>query len=132
MEKCFADHILEYICWWKSSEFWFKSIANSPKIYHWQVSIDPDNMAAASRRYAIIGTKADLVLRIYMASPSHNDFKIAWPISYCWQWFIAGMERYRKTSNISRTLVGNNIVDNSDVVGASPVGAAPTTSPFST
>ena len=40
--------------------------------------------------------------------------------------------KYRKTSNISRTLVGNTIVDNSDVVGASPVGAAPTTSSFST
>ena len=39
---------------------------------------------------------------------------------------------YRKTSNISRTLVGNKIVDHSDVVGASPVGAAPTTSSFST
>ena len=39
---------------------------------------------------------------------------------------------YRETSNISRTLVGNKIVDNSDVVGASPVGAAPTTSLFST
>ena len=39
---------------------------------------------------------------------------------------------YRKTSNISRTLVGNKIVDNSDVVGASPIGAAPTTSSFST
>ena len=39
---------------------------------------------------------------------------------------------YRKTSNISRTLVGNKIVDNPDVVGASPVGAAPTTSSFST
>ena len=38
----------------------------------------------------------------------------------------------RKTSNISRTLVGNRIVDNSDVVGAPPVGAAPTTSSFST
>ena len=34
--------------------------------------------------------------------------------------------------DISRTLVGNKIVDNSDVVGASPVGAAPTTSSFST
>ena len=40
--------------------------------------------------------------------------------------------KYRKTSNISRTFVGNKIVDNSDVVGASPVGAAPTTSSFST
>ena len=39
---------------------------------------------------------------------------------------------YRKTSNISRTLVGDKIVDNSDVVGALPVGAAPTTSSFST
>ena len=41
-------------------------------------------------------------------------------------------ETYRKTSNISLTLVGNKIVDNSDVVGASPVGAAPTTSSLST
>ena len=40
--------------------------------------------------------------------------------------------QYRKTSNISRTLVVNKIVDNSDVVEASPVGAAPTTSSFST
>ena len=31
---------------------------------------------------------------------------------------------YRKTSNLSHTL-GNKIVDNSDVVGASPVSAAP-------
>ena len=37
-----------------------------------------------------------------------------------------------KTSNISRTLVGNEIVDNSDVVGASPVVAAATTSSFPT
>ena len=39
---------------------------------------------------------------------------------------------YRQISNISRTLVGNKIVDHADVVGASPVGAAPTTSSFST
>ena len=39
---------------------------------------------------------------------------------------------YRKTSNIRRTLVGNKIVDHSDIVGASPIGAAPTTSSFST
>ena len=40
--------------------------------------------------------------------------------------------KYRQTSNISRALVGYKIVDQSDVVGASPVGAAPTTSSFST
>ena len=39
---------------------------------------------------------------------------------------------YRETSNITRTLVGNKIIDHWDVVGASPVGAAPTTSSFST
>ena len=39
---------------------------------------------------------------------------------------------YRQVSNIRRTLVGNKIVDHSDVIGASPVGAAPTTSSFST
>ena len=39
---------------------------------------------------------------------------------------------YRKTSNIRRTSVGNKIIDHSNVVGTSPVGAAPTTSSFST
>ena len=39
--------------------------------------------------------------------------------------------KYRQTSNIRRTLVGNKIIDNSDVVGASPIGAAPNTSSFS-
>ena len=42
------------------------------------------------------------------------------------------LEIYRQVSNIRRTLVGNKIVDHSDVVGESPVGAAPTTSSFST
>ena len=45
---------------------------------------------------------------------------------------IIGIRNYRKVSNIRRTPVGNKIVDHSDVVGASPVGAAPTTSSFST
>ena len=36
---------------------------------------------------------------------------------------------YRQVSN---TLLSNKIVDQSDVVAASPVGAAPTTSSFST
>ena len=37
-----------------------------------------------------------------------------------------------KTFNISGTLVGNKIVDHSDVVGAAPTGDAPTTSEWST
>ena len=39
---------------------------------------------------------------------------------------------YRQGSDIRRTSVGNKIVDHSDVVGASPVGAAPTTASFLT
>ena len=46
--------------------------------------------------------------------------------------FLAARCVYRQVSNIRRTLVGNKIVDNEDVVGASPVGAAPTTSSLST
>ena len=42
------------------------------------------------------------------------------------------LHTYRKVFNIRRTLVGKKIVDHSDVVGASPVGAAPTTSSLST
>ena len=38
---------------------------------------------------------------------------------------------YCQISNIKHTLVGNKIVDHSDVVGASPVAATPTTSSFS-
>ena len=39
---------------------------------------------------------------------------------------------YRQISNLRHSLVGNKTIDHSDVVGASPVGAAPTTSSFST
>ena len=45
---------------------------------------------------------------------------------------VTSADHYCQTSNIWYTLVGNNIVDHSDVVGVSPVGAAPTTSSFST
>ena len=39
---------------------------------------------------------------------------------------------YSQISNIRHNLVGNKIDDHSDVVGAAPVGPAPTTSSFST
>ena len=39
---------------------------------------------------------------------------------------------HHQTSNISFTWVGSKSVDHSDVVGASPISAAPTTSSFST
>ena len=55
----------------------------------------------------------------------------AWPQAITWTNDRLNYS-YCKTSNISHTLVGNKIVDQSDVVGASPVDAAPTTSSFST
>ena len=48
-------------------------------------------------------------------------------------WTNVGLlDWYCQTSDIIWTLVGNKIVDHSDVAGASPAGAAPTTSSFST
>ena len=52
---------------------------------------------------------------------NHN---VAVPISHC-------CRQLPEVSNINRTLVGHETVDHSDVVGASPVGVAPTTSLFS-
>ena len=46
-----------------------------------------------------------------------------------WQYII--IYTYYQISNI-RSIVDNKVVDHSDVVAASPVGAAPTTSSFST
>ena len=62
------------------------------------------------------------------------------PMYSCWSNFFfhsglfqdKGHFMYHKTSNTSRTLVGNKIVDHSDVVEALPVCAAPPTSSFST
>ena len=47
-------------------------------------------------------------------------------------WWYNYNKTYSEPLDISRTLVGNKIVDHSDVFGALPVGAAPTTSSFST
>ena len=61
----------------------------------------------------------NFVFHLRVVNPKHAETKLS-------------QFNYRKVSNISHTLVGNKIVDHSDVVGASPVGAAPTTSSFST
>ena len=54
------------------------------------------------------------------------------PLQISWWYAVTSNIEYRRTSNIRRTPSDNQIVDHSDVVGASPVGAAPTTSSFST
>ena len=59
-------------------------------------------------------------------SGQHNEknHRTSWA-----QWVVA-VKTYCQTSNISHTFVGNKIVDHSDIVGASAVGTAPTTSPL--
>ena len=57
-------------------------------------------------------------------------------LCFLYKWLLVRSERvsikYRQTSNMSNTLASNKIVDHSDVVEASSVGAATTTSSFST
>ena len=88
-------------------------------------------------------------------STSHEDHAVTWRIhlslhqwiciyvgiyiyiyiytyAYTYTYTNVYVYTYRLTSNISRALSGNKLADHSDVVGASPVGAAPTTSSFST
>ena len=51
--------------------------------------------------------------------------------SFAWE-SCRDIWRYRQGSNMRGTLMGNTLIDHSDVVGATSVGAAPATSPFST
>ena len=46
--------------------------------------------------------------------------------------YIVGFVTYCQTSNISRTIEDNTILNHSDVVGTSHAGAVATTSSFST
>ena len=76
-------------------------------------------------------------ISLYFVSkdPTDDDSTFIQVIARCWlgdELPPEPMMNYSKTFNISCTLSGNKIVDNSDVVGASSVGAAPTTSSFST
>ena len=61
-------------------------------------------------------------------SPGGTD--ILAPCRHCQVTATHANSSYDQISNIRHTLVVNKIVDHSDVVGASPVGAAPTTSSF--
>ena len=54
------------------------------------------------------------------------------PLALMCQNNVVTPQTCRQVSNIRRILAGNKIVDHSDVVGASSVGTAHTTSSFST
>ena len=62
-----------------------------------------------------------------------DELRLTWHHLIGWCLFYSHLsmvinDNYCQISNIRRTLIGNIIADNSDVVGASPFGAAPTTS----
>ena len=57
---------------------------------------------------------------------SHIDLIILIMCAFYLDLKIVDFITYHQVSNIRCTLVGNQIVDHSDVVGASPIGAAPT------
>ena len=79
-----------------------------------------------SCRYTVWLPHATMKLELEVLASTTIKRKKPWP-RLAW----AGEVRYHQTSNMKCTLVGNEVVDHSDVVGASPVGAAPTTSSFS-
>ena len=92
--------------------------------------------AVLRSKFAYIPT-ASRVLRMHGTVPDQHDFntpKIPEPTGQnVGLWAEDRCTAMRnKVCNISRTLVGNKIFVDSDVIGASPVGAAPTTSSFST
>ena len=100
-------------------------------------------LAADILARCITRSSSDMILTIYKSSSIIREGGLQSPV---WllrhrmkiiHWLLGRFEwkftnKYRQVSNIKRTLVGNKIDDHSDVVGASPVGAAPTTSSFST
>ena len=70
-------------------------------------------------------------MKKYQMCLCHAEMQLAESMMIC---HVATVEKriYSQTSNISHILVSTKIVDHSDEVGAAPVGAAPTTSSFST
>ena len=73
------------------------------------------------------------IMKFKSQMPLRMNFPPIGPITFDgWIMVILISNNFRQVSNIRRTLVGNEIVGHSDVVWASPVGAAPTTSSFPT
>ena len=99
-----------------------------------------DRLGADQRKYQSSMPLA-FVMRIHRwpVNSPHKKAINAENLSIWWSHHIVKMSDnwlgkygYRQVSNIRHSLEDNKVVDHSDVVGASPVGAAPTTSSFST
>ena len=87
---------------------------------------------------AFIRLQTRLSNSISTSSSSHNIDFVAkiWSLTLCQLLMCKGAKfwkyNYHQISNIRHTLIGNKTVDHSNIIEASPVGAAPTTSSFST
>ena len=102
---------------------------------------DPPMVAACIQEFSPLGAK------IYFCIPHQHVLRMVFfLLFFLHPWLIKNLQRqkftdvinpaqclkYCQTSNVRHTFVGNEMVDHSDAVGASPAGAAPTTSSFST
>ena len=68
---------------------------------------------------------------VAVTSPKYSA-KVFFLLRGCRPVDMPHVHNYRHTCDIRRTWLGNDIFDHTDVVGASPVGFAATTSSFST
>ena len=124
-ESNFSETAQATILYYAFEKFTFEITATSPRDQWvsqcWPTSVIPYDIAGLGRGVQDLTSN---FAKVYV------KFSTTWEIlkNYCLPYDL----NYRQVSNIRRTLVGNKIVDHSGVVGASPVGAAPTTSSFST
>ena len=81
--------------------------------------------------YVIMMVADALALNVLCAYSNHHADSVATVGLYEAYYMSYIMQEYCQTFNLSHTLVGNKIVDHSDVVGTLPVGTVPTASSFS-
>ena len=114
-----------------------KSISPSWHMNIWRISRPDKWVSPATRCTIVIFDKKNLSSWLSIAY-KHHEKQLSLPYHWKSLYFLysrrgrPGNCKYRHVSNIRCTIKGNIIVDHLDVVGASPVGAAPTTSSFST
>ena len=112
-----------------------------PLLVPWRKSVTdgfPSRESIARSSFIPCSLHALLIFGFFLVFATKTSLMHDWPLRICilqlalklWNRRLRSI--YRQVSNIRRTLAGYKIVDHSDVVGVSPVGAAPTTSSFST
>ena len=120
--KWMRHYLRQWIHWWLSTRLCIISIANAMEILQ-SCTLNHIYRHVGWSQFATHVWNGSRAFIYVILSSKHFTAKSC---------EVTELQDYRQTSNISRTWVGNKIADHSDVVGASPVGAAPTTSSLST